>query len=136
MLVHPLLQGAERLCAAAEEDGAESLEIVSEVAEPSHRIGRKARVLALRRDGFERANAAHEILVRQRLVAEVVADQGQRRADVQLEPAVAAEELAARERGGAARAIVRLDELEAGGAEHLGQLRHAAFEQRCRVTFL
>ena len=39
---------------------------------------------------------------------------------MQLESSVAAEELAARERGGAARAIVRLDELEAGGGEHVG----------------
>src|SRR6185436_17550907 len=128
VLVHPLVQGAERLSAAAHEDGAESIEIVSEVAKAGHGIGGEAGVLTFLRDCFERPHAPNEVLVRQRLVAEVVPNQGQRGADAQLEAAVAAEKLTARERAAVVRAI-RLDEFETGGAEHRGQLRRSSLQQ-------
>src|SRR4029078_2482241 len=77
VLVHPLVEGAEGLRAAAQEDGAKSVEIAPEVVERRHRIRGESRVLTLRRDSLERANASNEILVRERFLAEVVPDQAQ-----------------------------------------------------------
>src|SRR4029079_5411762 len=128
VLSHPLVQRAEGLCATAKEDGAEVFEIVAEAAKRGPGVLGESRVLALHRDSFERAKAANEILVRQRLLAEVIANHSRSGPDLQLAPPVAPEKLAVRERASAVHAL-RLDELEARWSEHLGQLRCAPFEQ-------
>ncbi|HTB56769.1 MAG TPA: hypothetical protein VLC06_02800 [Polyangia bacterium] len=128
MFVQPLLQGAESLRAAGEEDVAEALEIGAQVMKSGRRIVGESRVLSLGCDSVERPDASHEVFVGQSLVPEVVPDEAQRAANAELETSIAASKLTDRGQLTAAIIVVCTGVREAGGAKHVGQLRHASIE--------
>src|SRR5581483_4819988 len=94
-------------------------------------------VLAGPVDPVGAADAAHEIFVRDRVVAEVIPHLAQGEAHVDLEPPVAAQEVAARGRATAARCFfATVDEDEACWLEHRRQLGQAPLEDLPRRHFI
>jgi hypothetical protein len=134
VLVQPLLQSAEGLGAAGEEDGAEPIEIGAKVTESGGGIVGEAWIFGLCRYSIERPDSASEVFVGQRLLAEVVPDEAERTMNVELEAPIATSKLADR-RGAAAAVIVIVHsaEHEAGGAKDLGQHGCASVEQFPRI---
>ena len=133
MLIQPLLQRAEGLCAAGEEDVAEPIEIGAKVAKSGGRIVGEAWVLGFCRYALERPDTPNEVFVGHGLLSEVVPDEAERATNAELETSIAASKLAARRRAAAVVLVVHGSKSKAGRAKHLCQLRRASLEHLSRI---